>query len=114
MTGASDPAALVNDALTSWGIDHEIIKIDPDFADTAQFCEKYGYPPERSANTILVASKKGPEQYCACVILASTQLDVNKRVRRLIDSRASFASASSLSSFTRFARRIFFAFLRPV
>lgn len=101
MTGASDSAALVNDALTSWGIDHEIIKIDPDFADTAQFCEKYGYPPERSANTILVASKKGPEQYCACVVLASTQLDVNKRVRKLMGvRRVSFASAEQTKDVT--------------
>lgn len=26
-------------------------------ADSAAFCEKYGYPPDRSANTIIVASK---------------------------------------------------------
>jgi prolyl-tRNA editing enzyme YbaK/EbsC (Cys-tRNA(Pro) deacylase) len=89
-----DPANKVSDALASWGIEHEIIEIDPDFADTAQFCEKYGYPPERSANTILVASKKGPEKYCACVVLASTSLDVNKRVRKLMEvRRVSFASA---------------------
>jgi prolyl-tRNA editing enzyme YbaK/EbsC (Cys-tRNA(Pro) deacylase) len=101
MTGASDPAALVNDALASWGIEHAIIKIDPDFADTAQFCEKYGYPPERSANTILVASKKGPQQYCACVVLASTQLDVNKRVRKLMGvRRVSFASAEQTKDVT--------------
>jgi prolyl-tRNA editing enzyme YbaK/EbsC (Cys-tRNA(Pro) deacylase) len=93
MTDAMDPAAKVNDALAAWGIGHEIIEIDPDYADTARFCEKYGYPPERSANTILVASRKGPPQYCACVVLASTQLDVNKRVRKLMGvRRASFAS----------------------
>jgi len=93
--GPTDPAAKVSDALASLAIDHEIIEIDPDFADTAQFCEKYGYPPERSANTLLIASKKGPEQYCVCVVLASTSLDVNKRVRRV-----SFASAEQTKDVT--------------
>jgi prolyl-tRNA editing enzyme YbaK/EbsC (Cys-tRNA(Pro) deacylase) len=98
MTG---PAALVNDALASWGIEHKIIEIDPDFADTAQFCEKYGYPPERSANTLLIASKKGPEQYCVCVVLASTQLDVNRRVRKLMEvRRVSFASGEQTVAVT--------------
>ena len=97
----TDPASKVNDALAAWGIEHEIIEIDPDFADTVQFCEKYGYPPERSANTILVASKKGPQQYCACVVLASTQLDVNKRVRKLMGvRRVSFASAEQTKDVT--------------
>ena len=101
MTGATDPAAQVNEFLAARGISHEIIEIDPDFADTAQFCEKYGYPPERSANTILVASRKGPEQYCACVVLASTQLDVNKRVRKLMGvRRVSFASAEQTVALT--------------
>ena len=93
MNETQDPAERVRSALSGWGIDHEIIEIDPDFADTAQFCEKYGYPPDRSGNTILVASRKGPPQYCACVVLASTQLDVNRRVRKLMGvRRVSFAS----------------------
>jgi prolyl-tRNA editing enzyme YbaK/EbsC (Cys-tRNA(Pro) deacylase) len=100
-TGSPDPAALVSDALASLAIAHEIIEIDPDFADTAQFCEKYGYPPERSANTLLIASKKGPEQYCVCVVLASTSLDVNKRVRKLMGvRRVSFASAEQTIAVT--------------
>ena len=90
----SDPEDRVRRALGEWGIEFEMLDIDPDYADTAQFCERYGYPPERSGNTILVASRKGPPQYCACVVLASTQLDVNKRVRKLMGvRRASFASA---------------------
>ena len=90
----TDPEERVRRALGEWGIDYEMLDIDSDYADTAQFCEKYGYPPDRSGNTILVASRKGPPQYCACVVLASTQLDVNKRVRKLMGvRRASFASA---------------------
>ena len=94
MTDNTNPETRVAETLAALGIAHEMIEIDPDYADTAQFCEKYGYPPERSANTILVASKKGPPQYCACVVLASTQLDVNRRVRKLMGvRRVSFASA---------------------
>ena len=31
---------------------YELIKIDPDFADTIDFCEKYGFPLKNSVNTI--------------------------------------------------------------
>ena len=41
---------------------YEMFEIDPDFADTAQFCEEYGYPLEKSGNTIVVASKRGAEE----------------------------------------------------
>ena len=38
--------------------EHELIPCDPDLADTAAFCAHYGYPPEQSANTILVVEAK--------------------------------------------------------
>ncbi|MBG82723.1 MAG: hypothetical protein CL791_05365 [Chloroflexi bacterium] len=44
--------------LDSTAVPYEVIKIDPNFADTAEFCEKYEFPVENSANTIIVASKK--------------------------------------------------------
>jgi prolyl-tRNA editing enzyme YbaK/EbsC (Cys-tRNA(Pro) deacylase) len=87
------------DLLARLGVEHEVIAIDPAFADTAAFCERYGYAAERSANTILVASKKDPKRYATCVVLATTQLDVNHRVRGLLDvARASFASADEMRS----------------
>jgi len=62
---------------------------------------QYGYPLERSANTIIVASKKEPKQFAACVILATTQLDVNRRVRKLLGvSKASFATAEEMMALT--------------
>ena len=95
----SDAERWVREALERLGVEHEIIEIDPEYADTAAFCERYGYPAEHSANTILVASKKEPKRYAACVVLATTQLDVNHRVRDLLDvSRASFASADEMKS----------------
>ena len=36
------------------------IEIDPQYGDTADFCEQYGYDLPHSANTIVVASKRGP------------------------------------------------------
>jgi prolyl-tRNA editing enzyme YbaK/EbsC (Cys-tRNA(Pro) deacylase) len=68
--------------------------IDPAYADTAAFCEKYGVSLAHSANTIIVASKKEPRQYAACVVQATVRLDVNHAVRALMGvSRLSFASA---------------------
>ncbi len=92
---------LVLAALDNLGVPYEAIHIDPAFADTAAFCEKYGYPPERSCNTIIVASKKEPKQFVACVVLAHTRLDVNKRVTKWMGvSKASFASEEEMRALT--------------
>ena len=40
----------------------ELVECDPALADTAAFCEHYGYSPDISANTIVVASKTEPAQ----------------------------------------------------
>lgn len=88
-------------ALGKLGLPHEIIEIDPAFADTAAFCRRYGHPPEKSANTLIVASKKAQKKYCACVVLATTRLDVNHRVKGLLGvSKASFATADEMMELT--------------
>ena len=88
-------------ALEELGIIYELLSIDPDFADTAAFCIKYNYPLEHSGNTIIVASKKGPERYVACIIQASTILNVNKVVTKLMDTKkASFASSDKVEQLT--------------
>jgi prolyl-tRNA editing enzyme YbaK/EbsC (Cys-tRNA(Pro) deacylase) len=80
--------------LETLGLPFEVMECDPALADTAAFVEAYGIPPERSANTILVASKGAEPTYAACVLLATTSLDVNNVVRREMDVRkASFARA---------------------
>jgi prolyl-tRNA editing enzyme YbaK/EbsC (Cys-tRNA(Pro) deacylase) len=71
-----------------------VVACDPDYADTFPYCEKYGVPLEDAANTILVASKRPRGKMAACVLLATTRLDVNHRVKRVMGvSRLSFASA---------------------
>jgi prolyl-tRNA editing enzyme YbaK/EbsC (Cys-tRNA(Pro) deacylase) len=83
------------------GIQCEVMPIDPAFADTEAFCSKYDVPLERSANTIIVASKKEPKQFCACVVLADSRLDVNGKVRRLMGvPRASFAGPQEMKALT--------------
>jgi prolyl-tRNA editing enzyme YbaK/EbsC (Cys-tRNA(Pro) deacylase) len=95
------PEETVTAALQKLDVPHELIEIDPVFADTAAFCEKYGYPVERSCNTIIVASKKEPKKYVACVVLAHTRLDVNHAVTELMGvSKASFASAEEMMALT--------------
>lgn len=88
-------------SLDALGVPYEVMTIDPDFADTARFCERYGIPLEHSANTIIVAGKKEPKPYCACVVKATTRLDVNRTVRKLMGvPRASFATAEETQALT--------------
>lgn len=94
----------VVEALEGLGLAWELIPIDPAYADTAAFCERYAVPLDHSANTIIVASKKAPKQFCACVVGATTRLDVNHTVKRLMDvSRLSFASAEETQALTGMA-----------
>jgi prolyl-tRNA editing enzyme YbaK/EbsC (Cys-tRNA(Pro) deacylase) len=91
----------VRQVLDDLAMPYELIPIDAAFADTAAFCEHYGFPPEHSVNTIIVGSRKEPKQYCACLVLATTRLDVNHTVRKLMDvSRVSFASAEDTIALT--------------
>jgi prolyl-tRNA editing enzyme YbaK/EbsC (Cys-tRNA(Pro) deacylase) len=101
MDAATDMESRVLAALRDLGVSYELVHIDPEFADTADFCEKYGYPLETSGNTIVVASKRGEKKYCACIVQATARLDVNHTVKRLMGvSRASFASAEETMELT--------------
>jgi prolyl-tRNA editing enzyme YbaK/EbsC (Cys-tRNA(Pro) deacylase) len=88
-------AAPVAAALRAWKRADEVrvAPIDPDFADTAAFCDFYDVALEQSANCVVVAAKRGGEvRYAACMVLATTRADVNGVVRRHLDARkASFA-----------------------
>lgn len=101
MNAPNTPEQAVLDSLAELNIDYELIEIDPQYADTAAFCEKYGYPLEKSANAIVIASKRGAKQYSACLALATTRVDVNKTVRNLMGvKRVSFASADDMAELT--------------
>ena len=93
---------LVRRALLSNDVAYEVLPCDPEMADTAAFCAHYGFGIEQAANTILVASRKvAPPKYAACVVLGSTRLDVNKKVRELLAvKRLSFADAETTVDLT--------------
>lgn len=91
----------VLDDMIGRGVAFEEMECDPALADTAQFCQAYGIPLDRSANTILVASRKPEGVMAACLVLATTRLDVNGLVRRKMEVRkASFADAEQTRATT--------------
>ena len=88
-------------ALARLGQPFELFPCDPALADTAQFCEAYGFELGDSANTIVVVGKAEPRRYAACIVLATHRLDVNRSVRdRLGTRKASFASADETRTMT--------------
>jgi prolyl-tRNA editing enzyme YbaK/EbsC (Cys-tRNA(Pro) deacylase) len=83
---------LVRETLAGSALSVELIDCDPELADTATFCAAYGYDLDQSANTIVVASRRPPGVHAACVVLANTRLDVNRRVRDILGvKKLSFA-----------------------
>jgi prolyl-tRNA editing enzyme YbaK/EbsC (Cys-tRNA(Pro) deacylase) len=91
----------LQDVLDRLGVPYELFPCDPALADTANFCAAYGFKLEDSANTILVIGKSDPPVYAACVVLATSRLDVNKTVRqRLRTRKASFAPAEDTRAIT--------------
>jgi len=87
--------------LDALGLAYQVVECDPDLADTAAFCEAYGYSAEDSANAILVAGKADPTVFALCLVLADSRLDVNKVVRKKLGVRkCSFASADQTIEMT--------------
>ncbi len=72
MEAGAGVEALVLAAVAATGHPYEVIACDPEQADTAAFCAHYGYPPEESANTIVVASRRPEGRNVACVVLSTT------------------------------------------
>jgi prolyl-tRNA editing enzyme YbaK/EbsC (Cys-tRNA(Pro) deacylase) len=92
------PALLVLDAT---GFEYEIMPCRPELADNEAFAPSYGLGLDRIANTILVASRRGPDRHAACVLLATDRLDVNRAVRRRLGvGKASFATPEETTALT--------------
>lgn len=92
---------LVIDAADATGIPYEIVPCDPELADTAAFCEHYGYTLDQSANAIVVVGKGDPRLYVCCLVLATARLDVNGVVRKRLErKKASFASGDETAEMT--------------
>jgi prolyl-tRNA editing enzyme YbaK/EbsC (Cys-tRNA(Pro) deacylase) len=88
-------------AAAATGQPFTVVDCDPELADTAAFCDAYGYGLDQSANAIVVVGKGDPRVYVACLVLATTRLDVNGAVRRRLGvKKASFASADETAELT--------------
>ncbi|HJT16407.1 MAG TPA: YbaK/EbsC family protein [Thermoanaerobaculia bacterium] len=91
----------VGEAIKQLGIVCEVVHCDPNLADTEAFCATYGIPRENAANAILVVAKSEPKKYVVCVVLATTKIDVNHKVSKLLGvRRLSFASADETKEVT--------------
>ncbi len=79
-----------------------VAEIDPELADTAAFCERYGVALTESANCVVVAGRRdGQTRMAACMVLATTRADVNGLVKRELDVRkASFAAMETAVELT--------------
>jgi prolyl-tRNA editing enzyme YbaK/EbsC (Cys-tRNA(Pro) deacylase) len=99
-------AAPVAAALAGWSdaaaARVDVAGIDPDLADTAAFCERYGVALADSANCVVIAAKRGgTTTYAACMVTATSRADVNGLVRRHLDARkASFAPVDAVLAAT--------------
>lgn len=96
---SADPHVIAD--LERLGLSYEEMECDPALADTAAFCEAYDVPVDKSANAILVASRKPEGHHALCLVLAHTNLDVNSVVRKRLGVRkVSFAPADLTKELT--------------
>jgi prolyl-tRNA editing enzyme YbaK/EbsC (Cys-tRNA(Pro) deacylase) len=67
--------------------------INPDFADSAKFCEYYGVDPAAGANCVIVEAVRAEKRtLAACLVPVNCRTDVNKTARKTLDARrVSFA-----------------------
>ena len=82
-------------ALAGVGPDAALVaEIDPELADTAAFCATYDVALDVSANCVVLSARRaGTASLAACVVLATTRADVNRRARHELGARkASFAA----------------------
>jgi len=91
----------VQAALDAQGMTYEVVPCDPQLADTAEFCAHYGIPPENACNTIVVVVKTEPRRYVACLVNATSKLDVNKKLAAIIGTKKlSFAASEETAALT--------------
>jgi len=78
----------VKDAVAELGLDCFVAPIDPDRADTAEFCAAYQVPLEVSANCVVVAGRRADlSVMAACLVRATDRADVNRVIRKRLDVR---------------------------
>lgn len=71
-----------------------VVKIDPQFADTAGFCEQYEVGLDQSVNCVVLEARKSDKRwFAACMVVATHRADINGKIRKALGARSvSFAS----------------------
>jgi prolyl-tRNA editing enzyme YbaK/EbsC (Cys-tRNA(Pro) deacylase) len=84
----------VQEAVAELDLECFVARIDPDKADTAQFCAAYEVPLNVSANCVVVAGRRAEMSImAACLVRATDRADVNRVIRKRLDVRKiSFAA----------------------
>ncbi|HEX8762272.1 MAG TPA: YbaK/EbsC family protein [Candidatus Saccharimonadales bacterium] len=79
-----------------------VSEIDASLADTAAFCEHYEIGMNISANCVIVEAKRADRVWhAACLVLATSKVDVNGIIRKALDARKiSFAPMETATSLT--------------
>ncbi|HEY6812008.1 MAG TPA: YbaK/EbsC family protein [Propionibacteriaceae bacterium] len=78
----------VKDAIAELGLECFVAPIDPNRADTAEFCAAYEVPLEVSANCVVVAGRRAElSVMAACLVRATDRADVNRVIRKRLDVR---------------------------
>ena len=78
----------VKDAIAELGLECFVAPIDPNRADTAEFCAAYEVPLELSANCVVVAGRRAElSVMAACLVRATDRADVNRVIRKRLDVR---------------------------
>ena len=81
MAETSNIESRVKNILQDLKVEYEWIEVDPEFADTSQFCEKYGFKMEESGNTIIVASKEVRRNFQDVLFSAPIALMLIKKLK---------------------------------
>jgi len=91
----------VQRAVDELAISCEVLACNPEWADTELFCANYNIPRDHAANAILIAAKTEPKKYAVCLVLATTKIDVNHKLSKLMGiKRLSFAQAEETKAVT--------------
>ncbi|MCL2038036.1 YbaK/EbsC family protein [Candidatus Saccharibacteria bacterium] len=65
-----------------------VAEIDPDLADTAAFCARYGVAQKDGANCVIVKAIRGERTWFAAVLVdGDSRADINGVVRKHLDAR---------------------------
>jgi prolyl-tRNA editing enzyme YbaK/EbsC (Cys-tRNA(Pro) deacylase) len=70
-----------------------VAPIDPEYADSAKFCEHYGIDPKDGANCVVAVATRGENRtFAACLIPVNCRADLNNVARKALSARrVSFA-----------------------